>query len=403
MDPHPTPFPGKRRPAAFPVRKKEISRSAFALPSESKPKRRFGTAICSNIDRTTQKPTTAKPWKPSGTSIATQKQPDRASRFSTLSSGRTADSKKKTQHVGFQEQPLTTAVDSSCDAVQDVLLCTPDYSSIKKPLVQETPYQSAEICSNCRLHRLETSSYWLEQIKLAESAGKHFISAAFFRLALECKSQPFVVLQKELKFYIVRHEVVSLKDLWSELLQAYELTSNELDAYLIEADDSNYKNKAFDPDDRKEAFFPSEASEKPQDLLGASAPHIGCSDETSGTESTEDLETECPNSIGKDYVQKTGEVSHKESEFFDLKFDGSSSDTGPVNPCLSAKKADQEGSKVSDYKVQGWKQGEGMRVLRDRLRNKAKAGKQCSHKPLIDGNEKHEECVEEEIKNKNQE
>ncbi|KAL3829168.1 hypothetical protein ACJIZ3_017970 [Penstemon smallii] len=52
-----------------------------------------------------------------------------------------------------------------------------------------TPYKSAERCSKCRFDRLETSAYWLGQIKLAESVGKHFVSASFFQLAFDCKAE----------------------------------------------------------------------------------------------------------------------------------------------------------------------------------------------------------------------
>lgn len=61
--------------------------------------------------------------------------------------------------------------------------------SLVKSVAPETPYQSAKNCTKCRLDRLESSSYWLAQIKLAESVGKHFISAMFFRLALDCHAE----------------------------------------------------------------------------------------------------------------------------------------------------------------------------------------------------------------------
>lgn len=52
-----------------------------------------------------------------------------------------------------------------------------------------TPYHTAEKCSNCRFDKMETSSYWVAQIKLAESVGKHFASADFFRLAYVCNAE----------------------------------------------------------------------------------------------------------------------------------------------------------------------------------------------------------------------
>ena len=52
-----------------------------------------------------------------------------------------------------------------------------------------TPYYSAKSCSNCRFDKLEYAPYWLSQIKLAESVGKHFVSASFFKLAFECNAE----------------------------------------------------------------------------------------------------------------------------------------------------------------------------------------------------------------------
>ncbi|KAI4304677.1 hypothetical protein MLD38_040153 [Melastoma candidum] len=59
-----------------------------------------------------------------------------------------------------------------------------------KPRRSGTPYRTAESCRGCRLDRLETASYWLVQIKIAESSTKHFASAAFFRLALPSSLKP---------------------------------------------------------------------------------------------------------------------------------------------------------------------------------------------------------------------
>jgi hypothetical protein len=58
-----------------------------------------------------------------------------------------------------------------------------------KAVVAETPFFSAQNCSHCTLDPLESASYWLAQIRLAESVGKHSVSAAFFRLAFECQAQ----------------------------------------------------------------------------------------------------------------------------------------------------------------------------------------------------------------------
>ncbi|CAA2966986.1 Hypothetical predicted protein [Olea europaea subsp. europaea] len=102
--------------------------------------------------------------------------------------------------------------------------------SLVKPRLSGTPYHSAERCSKCRFDRLETSSYWVGQIKLAESAGKHFVTAAFFRLALESKAEPFRNLRVELKKYLVRHEYLSEDEEWRNLSVNYGLLKEESNA-----------------------------------------------------------------------------------------------------------------------------------------------------------------------------
>lgn len=71
-------------------------------------------------------------------------------------------------------------------------------ASVAKPRRSGTPYHTAENCSKCRFDRLETASYWLGQIKLAEPVGKHFVSANSFRMALECKAEVHTVYEEEL-------------------------------------------------------------------------------------------------------------------------------------------------------------------------------------------------------------
>ncbi|KAK7831227.1 hypothetical protein CFP56_027600 [Quercus suber] len=70
------------------------------------------------------------------------------------------------------------------------------------------PYHSTENCSKCKFDRLETSSYWFSQIKLAESVGKQFVSAPFFGLAVESK----------LRRYVGFGSLVLFKDWWLPLL-----------------------------------------------------------------------------------------------------------------------------------------------------------------------------------------
>ncbi|KAE9445124.1 hypothetical protein C3L33_22977, partial [Rhododendron williamsianum] len=91
------------------------------------------------------------------------------------------------------------------------------------------------------------SAYWLGQIKLAESVGKHFVSAAFFRLALESKAEyrkvkargfklefwtiaPIRSLRVELKRYVARHEYLSEEAEWRDVSISYGLIQTEADA-----------------------------------------------------------------------------------------------------------------------------------------------------------------------------
>lgn len=92
---------------------------------------------------------------------------------------------KKKKIVGFQEK-----VDEE-DATSVSAPRTPVQlsSSLRKPRRSGTPYHTAQNCRRCKIDKLESFSYWIEQIKLAESVGKHFVSAAFFHLAHECNAE----------------------------------------------------------------------------------------------------------------------------------------------------------------------------------------------------------------------
>lgn len=100
---------------------------------------------------------------------------------------------RKKKSVGFEEQigkgsGVVLAEGDGKGPPRTPVVGSPSLNKPKR-VSGSTPYQSAERCSKCRFDRLETSAYWLGQIKLAESVGKHFVSAAFFRLALESKAE----------------------------------------------------------------------------------------------------------------------------------------------------------------------------------------------------------------------
>ncbi|KAL5064771.1 hypothetical protein RYX36_026508 [Vicia faba] len=70
---------------------------------------------------------------------------------------------------------------------------------------------------------LSSASYWLNQIKLSESAAKHRISLGFFKLALEAGCEPFQKLQDELKSYLRRHQLDEHGELVKELVESYSI------------------------------------------------------------------------------------------------------------------------------------------------------------------------------------
>ncbi|XP_020108661.1 uncharacterized protein LOC109724297 [Ananas comosus] len=250
MDLHPTPYPGKRRSVANPSNR-GIDRT---MPSkkpppqtvnstQTRPKRAFGVVRSANIpvEKPKSKPVltkSSKPWKPSGapSNPANTRRDDSITTGAVKSphngSGRSGSGKKvvdgivrskKHQRVSFQESNTSATVESKENGIkQEEAIRTPT-SSIKTVAAAGTPYLSARDCSKCRLDRLELSTYWLAQIRLAESVGKHFVSAAFFRLALECNAQPFHKIQSELRHYATRHQSNTIKALFEDLFQAYGL------------------------------------------------------------------------------------------------------------------------------------------------------------------------------------
>ncbi|KAL2465322.1 hypothetical protein Adt_41173 [Abeliophyllum distichum] len=71
---------------------------------------------------------------------------------------------------------------------------------------------------------LSSSSYWLSQIKLSESAAKHSISLGFFKLALEAGCEPIQRMRDELKSYVRCHNLCELGEPLKELFESYGIT-----------------------------------------------------------------------------------------------------------------------------------------------------------------------------------
>ncbi|CAN6320385.1 unnamed protein product [Urochloa humidicola] len=145
--------------------------------------------------------------------------------------------KKKSQRVSFQEDDVGSAAPRSREKAKahadDVAGHTPMVAmrAAEKPanvFAAETPFFSAQNCNSCSLDQLESAAYWLAHIRLAESVGKHWVAAAFFRLAFECQAQPIHRIQSELRSYTVRHESAgTLTPLFDELLTAHGMPLNQ--------------------------------------------------------------------------------------------------------------------------------------------------------------------------------
>ncbi|XP_027339197.1 uncharacterized protein LOC113852970 [Abrus precatorius] len=78
-----------------------------------------------------------------------------------------------------------------------------------------------------KLNLLTSASYWLNQIKLSESAAKHSISFGFFKLALEAGCEPLGSMQEGLKSYVSRHQLDDeLGETVKELFERYGISGN---------------------------------------------------------------------------------------------------------------------------------------------------------------------------------
>ncbi|XP_006649903.1 uncharacterized protein LOC102706082 [Oryza brachyantha] len=290
MDPHPTPFAGKRRSVAAPAKitapkpksiaaaRTKTTRKSPPAPPQPRPRRAFGTVRSSN-PHTEKPPPLQKPSKvsppppqkpvkvwpppaqkpskvsppprqksakvspppvpkpsklsPSNPVKATKPSRQAAKPLKKAAPGPKLDPKprKKSQRVTFQEDAVTAVAAASGEkakiSTEDTAGHTP-MVSMKAPekkwkdVSAETPFFSAQNCSNCTLDPLEESTYWLSHIHLAESVGKHRVAAAFFHLAFDCQAQPIHRIQSELRNYTVRHVSAStLAPLFDELLLAH--------------------------------------------------------------------------------------------------------------------------------------------------------------------------------------
>ncbi|KAG5566771.1 hypothetical protein RHGRI_002341 [Rhododendron griersonianum] len=238
--------PGKTQPLKSKTNKKTLQApkgSAKEPPIQSQ-KRVFGTtrnipikAVSNTHVLKTKPDRLAKPLKKNPSIQVSPKPPEQTrstpGEKKSPEENRAKVSKKK-KSVGFEEQigkgsGVVLAEGDGKGPPRTPVVGSPSLNKPKR-VSGGTPYQSAERCSKCRFDRLETSAYWLGQIKLAESVGKHFVSAAFFRLALESKAEPIRSLRVELKRYVARHEYLSEEAEWRDVSISYGLIQTEADA-----------------------------------------------------------------------------------------------------------------------------------------------------------------------------
>ncbi|KAL5217376.1 hypothetical protein ABZP36_018060 [Zizania latifolia] len=264
MDPHPTPFPGKRRSVAAPAKttvpkpksiaaaRAKTARKSSPAPPQPRTRRAFGTVRSSNAHaekppplqkapkvspppllkpvkvspppavkpskvsppqkstKVSPPPPVPKPWKLLPPNLARATKPSRQ-----------AVKAPKKAAPGPELEPKDAAGHTPMVPVKAL-------EKKVKVVATETPFFSAQNCSNCSLDPLVESTYWLAHIHLAESVGKHKVAAAFFHLAFECQAQPIHRIQSELRNYTVRHEsACTLAPLFDELLLAHGMPVNQ--------------------------------------------------------------------------------------------------------------------------------------------------------------------------------
>ncbi|XP_060168812.1 uncharacterized protein LOC132599454 [Lycium barbarum] len=233
MDLHPTPFPGKFQPVKSRFNKNisKAPKTQSKEPSIPRKSRVFGTVQNTNVPTKT---ISTKPLTKSSSRVIQKplKSPRKTQSLTDSSANPVTENAKKSTEEENKAKPRKKSVcfQENRDVVANSEPKTPAKSPIlvKKRLSgSTTPFRSAEKCSKCRFDKLETSTYWLSQIKLAETVGKHYVSAAFFRLALESKAEPFRNILLELKKYLRRHKYLSEGKEWKEVCFSYGLLKNE--------------------------------------------------------------------------------------------------------------------------------------------------------------------------------
>ncbi|XP_019451937.1 PREDICTED: uncharacterized protein LOC109354039 [Lupinus angustifolius] len=228
MDPLPTPLPVKGNNS----KPKINSRVNIAVTGEPQRQNRvFGTTRNTNIpakymsDMTLTKTKVIVPHRKPKSITSTKPPFDTSTKKSPENVNHRINKKSDTFPQGVVEKTVSKNFKlqkESCSGEPK----TPVIRAMKSEVVV-TPFYSAAHCSKCRFDKFETSYYWVGQIKMAESVGKHRVACAFFKLAFESQAEPIRELRMELKRYLLRHEYLSELQEWREVGAKYGLLNVE--------------------------------------------------------------------------------------------------------------------------------------------------------------------------------
>ncbi|GAB2269948.1 hypothetical protein Dimus_004866 [Dionaea muscipula] len=108
---------------------------------------------------------------------------------------------------------------------------SPSETSVRNSVIiqgkSNTPLSDiSKSSSRMRFSVVSSASYWLSQIKLSESAGKHSISLGFFKLALDAGSEPLHLLRDELKCYVRKHGLTEVGETVTAVFESYGLSES---------------------------------------------------------------------------------------------------------------------------------------------------------------------------------
>nr|GLL22237.1 uncharacterized protein LOC109191897 isoform X2 [Ipomoea trifida] len=96
--------------------------------------------------------------------------------------------------------------------------------SIRNEGKSDTPLSDvSKSLTRRKFNVISSASYWLNQIKLSESAAKHSVSLGFFKLGLEAGCEPLQRMRDELKAYTQRHNLVELGEPLKQLFESYNI------------------------------------------------------------------------------------------------------------------------------------------------------------------------------------